>query len=170
MSTPSIEQSSSLRPLVGDASLSKANAIIPVAPVNPGVQASPALEPSPSVINHIHPALQSGAQAAPNEGEVTYTSVPDPVRKGAASQAPHDWTLRKPAAEKEQDPPAKPIAQVLMDNLKSMWTASASAVQVEQVANHLNRPAPTQPTQIPGDLTKQALVYQPNKIKRNEKL
>ena len=57
-----------------------------------------------------------------------------------------------------------------MDNLKSMWTASASAVQVEQVANQLNRPAPTQPTQIPGDLTKQALVYQPNKIKRNENL
>ena len=151
--------------------MSKANAVIPVPPVNPSVQASPPLEPSPSVINHIHPALQAGASAVPNEGEVTYTSVPDPVRKGTASpQQPHDWTIRKPAADKPEDPPPKPISQVLMENLKSMWTASASAVQVEQVANHLNRPAPIQPTQIAGELTKQALVYQPSKIPRNEKL
>jgi hypothetical protein len=126
------------------------------------------------VVNHVSPALQAaqkGQQPPPNEGEPTYTSVPDPVRKNASSrQAPHDWALRKPAPEKTPDPPLKPISQVLMDNLKSMWNASASAVQVEQVSSHLTRPAPVQPNQMAGDLAKQVLTYQPTPIKKNSKI
>lgn len=138
--------------------------------MNPGVEASPPLELTPGVVNHVNPALQA-AQVQPNEGEVTYTSVTDPVRRsGSAQQAPHDWTLHRPAPEKVETPPPKPISQMLMDHLKSMWSASASAVQVEQVSNQLTRTAPTQPTQITGELTKQALTYQPSKIKRNEKI
>ena len=59
---------------------------------------------------------------------------------------------------------------MLLDQLKSMWTASASAVQVEQVSNQLTRPAPVQPNQIAGDLAKQVLTYQPTPIKRNTKV
>jgi hypothetical protein len=159
-----------VRPAAVDAVLSKAGVVIPVAPVNPGVEASPPLEPTPGVVNHVNPALHT-AQPPPNEGEVVYTSVPDPSKRSAvAPQAPHDWTLHRPAPEKVEDPPPKPISQVLMDHLKSMWTASASAVQVEQVSNHLTRTAPTQPTQISGDLAKQVLVYQPSKINKNEKI
>lgn len=154
-----------------DAVLSKASATIPVAPVNPSVQPSPQLAPTPSVIDHVNPALKSGPEAAPNEGEPTYTSVKDPSQANTkVQQDPHDWSLKKPAAEKVETPPQKPISQVLMDNLKSMWTASASAVQVEQVSNQLTRTTPTEPTQIPGDIAKQVLVYQPTKIKKNEKV
>ena len=39
-----------------------------------------------------------------------------------------------------------------------------------KVSNHLTRTTPTDPTQIPGAITKQALTYQPSKIKKNEKL
>jgi hypothetical protein len=161
-----------LRPAAADAVLSKAGAVIPVAPVNPGVEPSPPLEPTPGVVNHVDPTLQAQAQQAlPNEGEANFTSVPDPVRSSASKQlVPHDWTIHKPAAEKAEAPPAKPISQVLMDHLKSMWTASASAVQVEQVSNHLTRPAPVQPNQIAGDLAKQVLTYQPTPIKRNQKI
>jgi hypothetical protein len=159
--------------MAADAALSKAGVVIPVAPVNPAVEASPPLEPTPGVVNHVNPALQAAqAQLAlPNEGEANFTSVPDPVRNSASTNvAPHDWTFHKPAPEKVEVPPPKPISQMLMDQLKSMWTASASAVQVEQVSNQLTRPAPTQPTQIPGDLAKQVLTYQPTPIKRNQKI
>jgi hypothetical protein len=162
--------------VAADAALSKTGFVIPVAPVNPGIEASPPLEPTPGVVNHVSPALQAqqarqAQQAAPNEGEPTYTSVADPVRKNASSQqTPHDWALHKPAPEKAQDPPLKPISQVLMDNLKSMWNASASAVQVEQVSDHLTRPAPVQPNQIAGDIAKQVLTYQPTPIKKNTKI
>jgi hypothetical protein len=159
--------------MVADAVASKAGVVIPVAPVNPAVEASPPLEPTPSVVNHVNPALHAAQaqQALPNEGEANFTSVPDPVRASASKQlVPHDWTIHKPAAEKVEAPPAKPISQVLMDNLKSMWTASASAVQIEQVSNQLTRPAPVQPNQIAGDLAKQVLTYQPTPIKRNQKV
>jgi hypothetical protein len=125
--------------MVADAVPSKACAIIPVAPVNPSVSASPPLEPTPSVVNHVN-------------------------------RAPRDWTLKKPAAEPVQEPPKKPISQVLMDNLKSIWTASASAVQVQQNGNQIAQPTPPEPAQVPGDLAKQVLTYQPSKIKKNEKL
>jgi hypothetical protein len=121
----------------------------------------------------VNPALQAAQtqQDKPNEGEAHFTSVPDPVKNSAsAQQLSHDWTIHRPAPEKVENPPPKPISQVLMDHLKSMWTASASAVQVEQVANQLNRPAPTQPSQIAGDLAKQVLTYQPTPIKKNAKI
>lgn len=151
---------------------SRAGVVIPVAPVNPSVEASPPLEPTPSVVNHVNPALHTmGMQRQPNDGETTYTSMPDPISRGAsAQQSPQDWTLRRPAAEKPQDPPPKPISKVLLEHLKSMWNASASAVTVEQVNQTLTREVPTTPTQIPGELTKQTLVYQPSKIQKNEKL
>lgn len=157
--------------MVADAVLSRSGTVLPVAPVNPKTDGTAPVESSPGVVNHVNPALQSGAAAQPNEGDPTYTSVPDPAQRSAAlAQAPHDWTVKKPAAEKVEDPPKKPISQILIDNLKSVWTASASAVQVEQVANQLNRPAPVQPDQIAGDLAKQVLTYQPTPIKKNTKV
>ncbi len=156
-----------------DTVASKAGVVIPVAPVNPGVEASPPLEPTPGVVNHVNPALQAAQtqQEQPTEGEANFTSVPDPVRSSASAQhLSHDWTIHRPAPEKVENPPPKPISQVLLDHLKSMWTASASAVQVQQVSNQLTRPAPVQPNQIAGDLAKQVLTYQPTPIKRNTKV
>ena len=173
MSIPSIERNPNLRPAAVDVVLSKAGVVIPVAPVNPGIEASPPLEPTPGVVNHVNPALQraQAQQVLPNEGEPNFTSVPDPVKAGASAQRlPHDWAIHRPAPEKVEIPPPKPISQMLLDQLKSMWTASASAVQVEQVSNQLIRPAPVQPNQIAGDLAKQVLTYQPTPIKRNTKV
>ena len=102
----------------------------------------------------------------PNEGQPVYTSVPDPLKNGAATQqVPHDWTIHRPAPEKVQPPPAKSVPQVLLDQIKTMWTASASAVQLEQVKNQLTTPPPASVNQPTGAVAKQALIYQPTKIK-----
>lgn len=160
-----------MRPVVADAVLSKAGATIPIAPVNPSIEASPPLVPEPSVVNHVNPALQARVASQPNEGEAPYTSVPDPVKRTASSQQmPYDWTIKRPAPEKEEIPPQKPISQVLMENLKSMWTASASAVQVQQASNLMTTPTHPTPSQVPGELARQVLTYQPSRIKKNEKL
>jgi hypothetical protein len=62
------------------------------------------------------------------------------------------------------------MSQVLMDNIKSIWAASASAVQVHQIGNQIAKPPTPEPSQMPGDLAKQVLTYQPTKIKKNEKI
>jgi hypothetical protein len=49
-----------------------------------------------------------------------------------------------------------------------MWTASASAIQIEQVQNQLSTPTPLAPSEAPGELAKEALVYTPSKIPKNE--
>ena len=142
---------------------SGANRVIPVAPVNPSVSASPSIEPVPSVIDKVNPALKK------NEGEPVHTSVSDPGRRGSeAATSPKDWTIHRPAAEKSELPPPKPMYEVLMDHIKSMWTASASAIQLEQVNNQLNPPVAVVPSEVPGNLAKEVLVYDPNMIKKNE--
>lgn len=163
MQLPNIDRTPNLRS-GADAVSSAANRVIPVAPVNPSVSTSATQEPGPSVIDKVNPALKA---PLPNEGEANYTSVPDPTRKSAVSEAaPHDWTIHRPAPQKVENPPPKPISQVLMDHLKTVWTASASAIQIEQVKNQTTTPAPVTPAQQPGDLAKQALVYQPSKINK----
>jgi hypothetical protein len=142
--------------------------VIPVAPVNPSVAVTSREAPTPSVIDRVNPALKS---PQPNEGEANYTSVPDPIRPTQIREAaPHDWTIHRPAPDKAEAIPAKPIAQVLMDHLKTVWTASASAIQIEQVKNHLTTPVPPTRAQVPGELAKQALTYKPSRIKGTEKL
>ena len=168
MQLPSIDRNPNLRPAGVDAVSSGANRVIPIAPVNPPVNVSVQQVPGPSVVDLVNPALK-GPQ--PNEGEPVYTSVPDPIRRGATEQAaPRDWTIRRPAPEKAEDPPPKPMSQVLMDHLKTVWTASASAVQIEQVKNQLTTPTPTTPAQVPGELAKEVLTYQPSKIRKTENL
>ena len=134
-------------------------------PVNPSVSASPSIEPVPSVIDLVNPALKK------NEGEPVHTSVSDPGRRGSeAATSPKDWTIHRPAAEKVEVPPPKPMYEVLMDHIKSMWTASASAIQLEQVSNQLNPPVAVVPSEAPGNLAKEVLVYDPNMIKKNEQI
>ena len=119
----------------------------------------------PSVVDMVNPALKT------NEGEAVYTSVSDPARHGSeAATTPKDWTIHRPAPAKVEDPPPKPMYQVLMEHLKSMWTAGASAIQLEQVSNQLNPPTAVVPSEVPGNLAKQALVYDHPTIKKNERL
>lgn len=117
---------------------------------------------TPSVINLINPALK------PNEGEPVYTSVSDPGRPGSeAATSQKDWTIHRPAPEKVETPAPKPLYQVLMEHIKHVWTAGASAIQIEQVSNQLTSPQVVLPTEAPGTLAKEALVYQPSKIAKS---
>ncbi|MEY3445450.1 MAG: hypothetical protein RIR45_205 [Pseudomonadota bacterium] len=165
MQLPSIDRNPNARPLGADLASSGVSSVLPVAPVNPSVSASPALEPGPSVINMVKPVLRS------SEGQPVYTSVSDPGRRGSeAATAAKDWTIHRPVVEKVEDPPRKPMSQILMDHIKSLWTASASAVQIEQVKNQLSIPPPAAPADAVGDLAKEVLVYSPSKIKKTENI
>jgi len=165
MQLPSIDRSPSLRPVGADAASSGANRVIPVAPVNPSVSAHPSIQPVPSVVDLVNPALKT------NEGEPVYTSVSDPGKPGSeAATSPKDWTIHRPAPEKVEDPPPKPLYEVLMEHIKSMWTASANAVQLDQVHNQLTPPNPVAPTDMPGNFAKEVLVYAPNTIKKTENI
>ena len=159
-----------MRPASADLASSGANRVIPVAPVNPSAPISPAPQAAgnsasvgtPSVINLINPALK------PNEGEPVYTSVSDPGRPGSeAATSQKDWTIHRPAPEKVETPAPKPLYQVLMEHIKHVWTAGASAIQIEQVSNQLTSPQVVPPTEAPGTLAKEALVYQPSKIAKS---
>lgn len=165
MQLPTVDRSPHLRPSGADVASSGANRVVPVAPVNPAVSAHPSLEPVPSVVNLVNPALHTP------EGQAIYTSVSDPAKPGSeAATAPKDWTIHRPATEKVEDPPPKPMYQLLMDHIKNLWTASASAVQLEQVNNQLNPPVPAAPSDTPGNLAKEVLVYDHHTIKKNERL
>lgn len=165
MQLPSIDRNPNVRPAGADLASAGANRVIPVAPVNPSVSASPPLESPPSVINKVN------ATPKPSEGEPVYTSVSDPATRGSeAATSNKDWTIHRPVQEKVEDPPPKPISQVLIDHLRTMWTAGASAIQVEQVKNQLTPPSPLSPSDAPGDLAKQVLVYTANQVKKTENI
>ncbi len=165
MQLPNIDRNPNLRPAGVDLASSGASRVIPVAPVNPSVSAHPSIEPTAGVVDLVNPALKG------HDSEKIYTGTHDPVKPGAeAARTEKDWTIHKPAPEKVEDPPPKPIYQVLLDHIKSMWTASANAVQMEQVSNQLNLhvPPPVAPADAPGNLAKEVLVYQPQTIKKTE--
>jgi len=176
MQLPSIDRTQSLRPAGADAVSPVANRIIPVAPVNPSSVSPPAPQqgspsaPTPGVVNLVNPPFRTSAK--PNEGEPVYTSVPDPIRANkVADAAPRDWTIRRPAPEKVEDPPPKPLSQVLLEQLRAVWNASASAIQVQQVTD-MQKPPPLPPQATPdsGEVARQILTYEPAKIKKTENL
>lgn len=137
---------------------------MPVAPVNPSVNVTPASEPTPSVINLV------GQANKPSAGEAVYTSVSDPGRRGSeAATVPKDWTIHRPVTEKVEEPPPVPISKLLIDHIKSLWAASASAVQVQQVKNQLDMSQPN-PNATPGVLSTEVLTYSPSKINKTESL
>ena len=62
------------------------------------------------------------------------------------------------------------MSQILMDHLRVVWNASASAIHMEQAKNQLEQPLPVNPSMAPGNLAKEVFTYEPAKIKKNEKL
>ena len=162
MQLPTIDRTPNLRLSGADAASMVA---VRVAPVNPVITPSTAIEPVPSVINLVNLANK------PSTGEGVYTSVSDPARRGSeAATAPKDWTIHRPAPEKVEYPVPVPIAKVLMDHIRSLWEASASAVQVQQqVKNQLDLSQPN-PHATPGVLATEVLTYSPRKINKTEKM
>lgn len=164
MQLPTIIRSPEAHPAGIGGVAAAANRVIPVAPVNPAINLQPTAQGSPSVIDMVNPALKVSASAA-----VQAASAPESARsKPEEVTAPRDWTIHRPPVEKVEDPPPKPMAQVLMDHLKSVWTASASAIQMEQVKNQLTPLSALNPSEARGDLARENLTYQPSKINKNE--
>lgn len=106
----------------------------------------------------------------PNFGEGVYSSVSDPSRRGAdADTSAKDWTIHRPAPEKVQDPPPEPLSKVLLDHIKSLWVASASAVQVQQQVKNQVDMTPTGINAPQGALSAEVFTYSPTKISKTEK-
>ena len=164
MQLPPIDRVQSLRPVAVEAASQATGRVVPVAPVNPSAQTATAAEPSPSVINLISQADKA------NAGEGVYSSVSDPSRKSAdEDSSTKDWTIQRPATEKVKDPPPEPISKVLMDHIKSLWQASASAVQVQQeVKNQLDL-SQQGVKAAPGVISSEVFTYSPTKINKAEK-
>lgn len=167
MQLPTIDRNPNLRPAGVDLASSGVGRVIPVAPVNPAVNSALSIEPAEGVVDLVNPALKG------QDADKMHRGTADPVRAGAdATRVSNDWTIHKPAKDQVEDPPPKPMYQVLLEHIKSMWTASANAVQMEQVANqlHLNAPKPVAPTEHPGLVAKEVLVYAPHTIKKTENI
>jgi hypothetical protein len=139
--------------------------VIPVAAVNPTANLTASPEPTPSVINMV------GKNNKPDVGEGVYTSVSDPGRRGSeAATAERDWTIQRPKPEKVEEPPPPPLSQVLMEHIKSLWLASASAVQVQQqVKDQLEASQPSQKAML-NMAAPESLTYSPSKINKTENI
>lgn len=163
MQLPSIERTPNLR-LSGAELASMAVAkVSPTTTANASVTPVPSIEPVPSVINLVNLSNK------PSTGEAVYTSVSDPARRGSeAATTPKDWTIHRPKPEKVEEPPAVPLSKLLIDHIKSLWTASASAIHVQQVKNQLDMSQPN-PHATPGVLSTEVLTYSPSKINKTEK-
>lgn len=168
MQLPSVERQPGTRPAGVDAVASNGNRVIPVAPVNPPVVASPAAEAAPaSVVNKIGEAAATGNPVY----NALHQSVPDPIRRGTETAAePQDWTIKRPEPEKVEEPPPVPLHQVLLDFIKSMWQASGMAVEVSQAQKQNPLVNPSNPAIVPGEIAREELTYQPSKIKKAENI
>jgi hypothetical protein len=164
MQLPPIDRIPNLRTVAAESASLATGRVVPVAPVNPSTQSTPAADPSPSVVNLINQADK------PNFGEGVYSSVSDPSRRGAdADTSAKDWTIHRPAPEKVPDPPPEPLSKILLDHIKSLWVASASAVQVQtQVKNQVDM-AQAGVNAPQGALSTEVLTYSPSKINKTEK-
>ena len=167
MQLPSVDRQPGLRPAGVDLASSNGQKVIPVAPVNPPVTVNPPDTPNaPGVVNKIGEGASLGSTQA-----TVYQSVPDPIRRGIEPAADaRDWTIQRPEPEKVEEPPPVPIHQLLLDFIKSMWQASAMAVEVSQVHKPNMLSNPTHPNAVAGEIAKENLTYTPSKIKKTENL
>ena len=165
MQLPTVERIPNLRPVGAEAVAPAAPRVIPVAPVNPSLQ----MQESAGVVNNINPQVQSQVQNA------------DPLQGGSqADTSGRGYTQSREAAGKPAEPPKESIAKVLLDQIHSVWDASARVVeiwfmnnplqiqtqnQVQTLAQNRNQDS----KEIPGIMAKEALTYSPSKIRKNEK-
>lgn len=153
MQLPSIDRPLNGRSSGADLVSSAAAKIIPVVPVNPSSLVSEA-----SAVHLLNQAVVNKS----NPVESVYASVSDPAQRGSeAATANKDWTVRRPAPEKVEEPPKEPIGKLLLDFLHSLLRASGSAIELAQMQKQNQNPDAT-----PGDLAKAELTYSPSKIKK----
>jgi hypothetical protein len=168
MQLPTVERTPNLRPAGADVAAPAAARVIPVAPVNPSLQA----QESASVVNDINPQVQAHASQAGSA---------DPLQGGAqADNSGRDWTQSREVPVKLAEPPKEPLSKMLLDQIHLVWSASARVVEIWLMNNPAQNQTQTQiqnlaqnrnqdPTAIPGVLAKEALTYSPSKIRKTEK-
>ena len=163
MQMSAIERIPSQRPVASEAAALSTGRVIPVPPVNGASQGVSDAESSPSVINMINPAYKT------NDGEDIYTSVADPTRPGdQANGLNEDWKIDRPSAEDVKEPPKPPLQELILTYLKSLWEASASAIQVQQQTKEQLDFKPADGV-FKGTLATQVFTYSPTKINKAEK-
>jgi hypothetical protein len=163
MTQPSIDRIQSVRPVAEQAAALSTGRVLPVVPVNTSQQADAAAVVSPSVINMINTSDKSSS------GEGVYSSVADPVRQNTEQATPKDWTVKQPEPVKAENPAPEPLSQMLMNQIKALWQASASAVQVqEQVKNQID-PTKVTATVALGVISNEVYSYTPSKINKIDK-
>jgi hypothetical protein len=167
MQLPFIDKKHNLSTSSADAVSTAVAKVIPITPVNPQLLDTPVQHVQVGVVNHVGEA--SVEANFPTVGAPVYTSVAD-VNNKTAENAPHDWTIKPVNNPRLESPPPKPIAQILIDHLKTVWSASASAIQPEQMVEASQLPKTLEGVQPLGSLAKEALIYQPQKIKKSENL
>lgn len=155
MQLPPLDRTPNLRPSGADLA---AMAAVKVAHAVPPDRVITPVEPTPGVVNLVNQANK------PSIGEGVYTSVSDPARPGSeAATIPKDWTIHRPVPVKVEDPPPEPLSKMLIEQIKSLWTASAGAIHVQQVKNQLDMSQPN-PNATPGVISTEVLTYSPSKI------
>ena len=167
MQLPTVERTPNLRPAGADVAVPAAARVIPVAPVNPSLQA----QQSAGVVNDINPQVQARAAQAAS----------DPLAGGAqADNTGRDWTSRSEAPVKPAEPPKEPLSKMLLEQINLIWSASARVVEIWLMNNPAQNLTQNQtqilaensnrdPAAVPGVLAKEALTYSPSKIRKNEK-
>jgi len=163
MQLPTIDRIPSQRPVASEAAALSVGRVIPVPPVNGTPQTVSETGFVPSVVDMINPAYKN------NDGGNVYVGVADPTRPDAqAKDLNEQWKIDRPAAQEVKEPPKPPLQELILNYLKSLWEASASAVQVQQQTKDQLDIKPTDGIDK-GTLATQVLTYSPTKINKTEK-
>jgi len=163
MQLPTIDRIPSQRPIATEAAALTTGRVIPIPPVNAASTGVQEPELQPSVINLINTANK------PIDGEGVFASVTEPTRPGAqADDLNRQWTVRRPATDKVEEPAKPPLFEMLINHIKSLWEASASAVQVQQqVKDQLEPKGAASANQ--GTVSTEVFTYSPTKITKTDK-
>lgn len=84
-----------------------------------------------------------------------------------ALSAQRDWTLKRPVHEKVEDPPPIRLSKMLIDHIKALWHASASAVQVAQPVKDPLASAQDRQNRLPAIATTEPAIRLGNYKKSN---
>ncbi|AGX87820.1 hypothetical protein [Candidatus Symbiobacter mobilis] len=176
MQLPTIDRIPGQRPISADAAAFSTGRVIPVPPVNTAPHGLTEPVATPSVINMINRSHQN--ELVPNDGDGIYAKVYDPSRVDPSrggdpldAQDPEAKTRRVSETEEAKEPPKPPLQELIINYLKSLWEASASAIQVQQQAKDELRIQPKEELQhLPkGEMSTEVFTYSPNKIQKAEK-
>lgn len=135
--------SSAWRPTSADLYSTGASGTVPVRPINPA--------------NAVESTDRLG------EGAI----VREPDKPSAPDLSNRDWTAveEKKQVEEEKAPPKKPIHELLLEHIQSMWRASAMAVEQFQKVSETDQVERNKP-----QVKDESPTYSEPKVKRTEGL